>query len=1284
MQTRVKQFFKVFLFAAFLTCFLFSGFFGKAQIFDRKIIWNQPVHLELPGEEVRQILTFMGSVTKEGLGTLPVFYETSILPSNAGNVKSAHLLMAVYEPLTPEELSAVAPIDRIPDSIRVSCSKGDQQKRPCLEVSFLPLRRNPATGIFEKVTSFILSVEMENRPAACPENASPAYASHSVLATGNWYKMSLGANGIYKIGYADLLKSGLNVATIDPRNIRIYGNGGGMLPEANSMPRADDLIENSIMVIGEEDGRFDEGDCILFYGQSPDRWTFNQKDLGFHHIKNLYSDRTCYFLTTDLGPGKRVTTEPSVTVPATNSFNRFDDFAFYEKDDINLIKSGKQWFDQQYFDVTTTRNYSFSFPNVDAASPVRIYANLAARSFSGSTSFAVLGNGQSLMNIVIPPTTDYYLDTFAHTGDGVGSLNTANPVIEVKLVYSRHSQNAIGYLNYLELNAVRLLKMAGSQMNFRALNSVGKSRISEFTLTPNGQPITIWDVSHGGDVRQIETRLSGNDYIFRVPTDSLREFIAFDGSIYYSPDWIGKIPNQDLHGAEIADYLIVTHPAFIQEAEQLAAFHRQNSNLSVLVTTPDLIYNEFSSGVQDISAIRDFVRMMFNRAEPGNEPKYLLLFGDGSYDYKNRVQNNTNIVPTFESIESLDPVESYVSDDFFVLLGQNEGQNASGSLDMGVGRFPVTNIQEAKEAVNKVFHYCSNSDSVKNDWRNLICLVADDQDQGGNLFIGYSEDLEDLIVQENSVYNFDKIYLDAYTQVSTPGGARYPEVNEAINKRVGKGALIVNYIGHGGEVGWSHERVLEVPDIRNWKNFDNLPVFVTATCEFTRFDDPERVSAGEWVFLNPRGGGIALFTTTRATYASTNQTLLENFYANTFKKIDGEYYKMGDLILLSKNPTGSGPSTRKFVLLGDPALEMTYPKLNVVTTSINSNTNVSLPDTLQALSEVTIGGEVQNVDGERATGFNGTLFSTVYDKASEIFTKGQDGSPPVKFYLRNNPIYKGKVSIENGLFSFTFIVPKDIAIKYGIGRISYYARDPETDANGMDETIVVGGYNNEALIDENGPEVKLFMNDRKFISGGITNQNPVLIADVIDESGINTVGNGIGHDITAILDGKTTEPYILNDYYVADLNTVKSGYISYPLSTLSDGTHQLSLKVWDVYNNSSEAGIEFVVVPSAEFALQHLLTYPNPFQDHTTFSFETNQSNTSMEVEIRIYNLYGGLLKTIRQTLYSNGYRVEPVTWNGTSDYGWKIDSGTYVYKLTLLLPDGSTCHKTSKLVIIR
>jgi len=1270
-------YFKMVLFAIFFITSL-SAVYSQPVHQHRILKWFPVKKVEIGPADSMQVLSFRGAASQvETYGFLPVFLEMFPLDSPDDDLLNLAIENPVYGEIPKVELSGMKDLNKITSSIIPEHSVSVQRNNAFLSISFVPIRKNTEKGTFEKLLSFDLVYKIRENSEVSLKKPSRVFADHSVLSTGAWFKMSIPLSGIYIIRAKDLKSIDPAFSTVDPNTIQIFGNEGGMLPEANATPRIDDLRELSIQVVTTDPAKLNDNDYIIFYAKGPDTWQYNNTDHLFHHQKNLYSNYSYCFLTYGQASGKRVASEPSVTQSPNTIISRFNDFVFHEPAEINLIKSGRAWFSKDLFELTTTRDYTFNFADLDFSTPVSISATVAAHCTSSPTSFVLYANGQQLSSVSIPVVGSYYTDIYAYEGTLTHTYTSSGNSIDIKLDYIRPTTDGTGYMRSLEMNFMHNLVLSTGQMAFRAVSGLGAGQVSEFHLTSGSQPVTVWDVSDPAAVKSIVTTQSNNLVVFRLPTDSLREFTAFDGTSFYSVQSFIKVDNQDLHGTGNPDLVIVTHPDFINQANTLAGFHQQHDHMNVMVTTPDKIYNEFSSGAQDITAIRDFMKMIYDRSGK-TAPKYLLMFGDASYDYKDRLLSNTNFVPTYESSESLNPVFSIVTDDYFGLMDDNEGQGSSGSLDIGVGRFPVQTTVQADAAVKKVIHYSSNSDSVRNDWRNMICFVADDWDDGMH------EENADTVHIYDSAYNIDKIYLGAYDRISTPGGLRYPDVNEAINQRIAKGALIMNYVGHGGVLGWAHARVLEIPQITSWKNFDNMPVFLTATCEFSYFDDPSWTSAGEEVFLNPNGGGIALLTTTRPTYADGNVRLTTGFYLNAFRKTNGKYPALGDLIMDSKNFAGGDANARKFVLLGDPALQMAYPQLHVVTTSITTNSHTSGSDTIKALSTVTITGEIRDDNGNRVPGFNGTVIPTVYDKLSEITTTPLEGESPFHFSIRKNVIYKGKIIVTAGQFSFSFIVPKDIAYNFGNGKISYYAKNESTDANGYDLDIIVGGYNNEASQDNEGPAIRLFMNDTTFVSGGITDQNPKLVAFLSDSSGINTVGNGIGHDLTATLDDDSRSLKILNDYYVADLNTFRHGVITYPFFGLVDGLHTVTLKVWDVYNNSSEASIEFLVVSSAQFVVQHLFNYPNPFFDRTTFSFEYNQPNTNLYVQIDIYSLTGQRVKTLRQPLYSNGYRANTIEWDGSGDNGARIGSGIYVYNVSVTMPDGSTTQKSSKLVVIR
>jgi hypothetical protein len=817
-------------------------------------------------------------------------------------------------------------------------------------------------------------------------------------------------------------------------------------------------------------------------------------------------------------------------------------------------------------------------------------------------------------------------------------------------------------------------------MAFRDVESIGEGTISRFEIQNCQSSCLLWDVSNQNSVNQIPLSIIGNTGSFNTSTNQLKEFIVFNPEgDFPSPKIIGTIQNQNLHALPQTDMLIVCPDKFISHASQIADFHRNNDNLHVTVVTQKDIFNEFSSGCPDVSAIRNFVKMFYERANNESEMiKYLLLFGDGSFDNKSDRENNTNQLLTYQSENSLSPTQSFVTDDFFGLLDNDEGE-ASGMLDIGIGRLPVNTVDEAQTVVNKITNYNS---AEKGDWQTMICFIGDDEDNNTHV-----RDANLLATQvENSYpqYRVKRIFLDDFEQITTSAGQEYPEVNTEINESINKGTLIMNYTGHGNENGLAHEHILMIDDINSWKNSVRFPLFMTATCEFSRFDNYKKLSAGEIILLRNNGGGIGLFTTTRLVFSSPNFSLNQNFYNFAFEQNqDGDFYRLGDIMRFTKNATSSGINKRNFTLLGDPALRLNYPEHKAIGTHLN-DISISQPiDTLKALSEIKITGKIISANGDDLSGFNGTLYPTVYDKANTKSTLGNDGIP-FEYTSQTNILYKGKASIKNGTFDFTFFVPKDINYQYGMGKISYYASGISTDAAGFTNNIVVGGTNPDAGNDKTGPEIELFMNDEQFTSGGMTNENPLFLAIVQDSSGINTVGNAIGHDLIAILDQKTDQPIELNDFYESDIDNYKKGKITYQLTDLKTGEHEIQLKVWDNVNNSSIAKLDFVVAESADLVIKHLLNYPNPFTTNTGFYFEHNQTSGSLDVLIQILTVSGKLIKTIETTVNSIGNRVGPIQWDGKDDFGNSIGRGVYFYRVKVRADNGKTVNKFQKLVILK
>ena len=1205
----------------------------------------------------------------------PIFREQIPLQFSSGEFK-AKLLNPYFREVEPDEYKLLEGVS-IQEKILIKSEKRVISNKPSLYYEFIPLRKNLKNGKIEKLISFDLELEVV---AASSNENSFQFKSESVLSSGRWFKIKISEDGVYKLTRDQLLAMGLDVSSVNPRNLRIYGNGGGMLPESNDDTKYDDLIENAIEVVGESDGSFDTEDYVLFYGQSPHRWGFNEETKDFEHLKNIYSDFTYYFINADLGVGKRIKIQEPLAVTPNFVVDEFEDHIAHENDDHNLINSGRNWYGE-VFDATTVRSFGFEFPNLLTSKDVQLDVGIAARSSSiSSMDVSVNGNAVNKINvsginfsIPYPP--------YARLGSMSSSFKMNNENFDISLNYTKPNPSSMAWLDYIRIIAWRKLIFSGKQMQFRNSESLGEGRISKFLISQANASVRIWNLTNPQNVSSLNASQSGNELSFVLATDSLLEFVVFDGEEYLSAEFVEEVANQNYHGQDPVDFIIISPGEFKAEAERLGQFHLNNDGLSYCVVDPDLIYNEFSSGAQDISAIRNFIRMLYKRGNTGNQPKYLLLFGDASFDYKDRISDNTNFVPTWESSSSTAIIVSYNTDDFYGLLDGGEGFNVRGGLDIGIGRIPVRNLDQARQMVDKIIHYSGNSEAVMGSWRNTICLVGDDQDN--NTYVRDSEQMASFIDNSYSNINTDKIYFDAYPQVSTPGGQRYPEVKKAINDEVKKGALLINYIGHGGETGWAHERVLEVQDINAWTNINRLPVFVTATCEFTRFDNPELESAGELVLLNENGGGIALLTTTRATSAGANFQLNKQVFKHVFEKENGEYQRLGDIIKNSKNAIGNGTNAQKFVLVGDPALRLALPQDSIATLEINHHPTQASHDTLKAMAEVNVKGSIYDKSGVQNQNFNGILYPVVYDKSSKIRTLGQDNNSfEQEFEVQSNILYKGKVSVINGNFEFTFVVPKDIAYNYDFGRISYYAQSDEVDAWGCYEDIIIGGFSEAQITDNEGPSIQLYLNDKFFENGGLTNSKPFIYANISDESGINTLGNGIGHDIVAVIDENYNQSYVLNEFFESDLDSHKTGSIIYPLSELAPGKHNLELKVWDILNNSSTAMIEFEVVDDTEALIQDLKNFPNPFSAFTYFSFNHNQANKTINFEIQIFALDGKKVKSILKSINPGGFSSGNIFWNATSDSGSKLDAGIYLYRILI---DGSEIDgaMTKKMIII-
>jgi len=1166
-------------------------------------------------------------------------------------------------------------------------------------------------GIYKKLTSFTINYSVSaNRSTLNKSNNASRIITNSVLSNGEWYRFYVDTTGVFRITKNFLNQLGVNTNSINPRNLRLFGNGGRMIPYSNSEVYPFDLTENAIKIVGEEDGSFDDQDYILFYAEGPKVYSVESNT----NI-NCYTDKTYYYINIGSENGKRIQplSQPSGNIDLM--IDTFHDYKFHEIDEHNLAEVGRRWFGDR-FDIDNDKTFEFDFPNLVTSEPVNFKVYVASTSET-PTSMQVNINGSSVTTLNLSGASEPNLATESFFN---GNVNVNSSNLSVNLVYNNGGNpSGIGYLDYISIEATRALSFEGGQFRFQNNQVDQASGIGQYNITNASGIDEIWDVTNLYNITNYLNSDSSNTISFTSTLGTLKTYVAVTSSDYFEPqmDSNRTISNQNIKGTifldnqgqfQDIDYLIVAPNNMASQAEQLAQINRNQYKLNVKVATLDEIYNEFSSGNQDVGAIRNLVKYIYdNASSPENRIKYVCLFGDSSFDYKDRIRNNTNVVPSWHAYNSFNLTNSYISDDFYGMMDDSEGtmQN-SDKLDIAVGRILADTPQRATDIIAKIESYYI--DASFGSWRNNFVVVSDDVDQDWEGIIQSTTDnIGNMVAQEKPFINVTKIHSDSFEQQTSAGGERYPKAKEALINAIENGALVVNYFGHGGEDGLMQERIIEIPDAQDLGNVCKLNCFVTVTCEYTKFDNPFRATAGEYTYWNKTGGAIGLITTTRQIFVSTGITfnnVLEEYlfsFSDNDTYPDNEYPSMAEALRLTKiDPSIANQSQRRLVFfIGDPAMKLTFPKPNIRLTKINDVPIGQAVDTLKALSHIKLSGEVTDISGNVLNNYTGTLSTTIYDKPIDRQTLANDGTRlngqliKLDYTTLGEIIFRGQASITNGLFDFDFVVPRDIGIPVGYGRVSFYAKteNPIQDQTGVSiNTVQIGGLNENAAEDNIGPTIKLYMNDENFVSGGITNESPSLLAKLEDENGINT-SSGIGHDIVAIIDNDETNPFVLNDYYQTDVDDYQKGTVSYPLRNLEPGLHTLTLKVWDVYNNSSISEIQFIVHDeNQELVINNVLNYPNPFVNYTEFWFNHNSSEP-LDVSIQIFTVSGKLVRTLNgqtnaEACCNNGASSlsRNIVWDGRDDFGDKIGKGVYIYKLTVrsnLL--NKKVEKIEKLVIL-
>ena len=1107
-----------------------------------------------------------------------------------------------------------------------------------------------------------------------PKAQIQTYTSSSVLKQGKFVKIAVTTTGIYKLTYSDLSSMGVN-----PADVRIFGYGGEPLNQHFSTAFPDDLPEVAIHMEKGSDGVFNAGDYILFYAKGVNKWTYNQSSDLFTHSLNTYSEKGYYFVSSDAGTGKKIEakTFPSPGGATVVPIESFTDYYVHEKELYNLANSGKDFYGE-IFESVNTFNYSITFPNIIVSQPIRVRLDVAANASTSSTFSMQLDNAQT-KQLNVPAFNDNSYQK-AMAARGVLSFTPTGNAVNLKLVYNRPNSSARAYLNFFEINAQRKLKLDGTYMPFQHTSLLGSGSYAHYKLSNATASVQIWDVTDAENIGRVETTLTKDTLNFIAPATTLKQFIALDPSQsagFSKPEIIGSIDNQDLHAMPQAEMLIITHSRFLSQAEKLAQAHRSMDNLRVNVVTNEQVFNEFSSGTPDATAYRRFAKMFYDRAKTtgttADAPKYLLLFGKGTFDNRKLISTSgENLILTYQADESLNETQSYVTDDYFGFLKDNEGSSiSSATLDLGVGRFPVKSTDEADVVVNKTINYMKNANNGK--WKNQLCFLADDGDNA--LHMNQADNIARIVEESVPAYKVTKIYLDAYKQEINASGETYPVARKQMHDQLAKGLLYFNYTGHASALGMSNENIISISDILSLSN-TVLPLWVGATCDFLQFDN-RTVSAGENVVLNENGGGIGIFSAARPVYANENFDVNRYFTDYLFRKVNGEHYRIGDVLAIAKNKVGPQINKLSYVYMGDPAIKLAYPTKNVVNTvSINNKTT---SDTLTALSVAEVKAEVTDLNGTKITDFNGVAYVDVYDKKVSITTQNNNNEGAMTYTDRPNVLFSGKVTVTNGDISFKFMLPKDIKYNFGTGRINYYAVSDNDyyEAQGNYENFIVGGTNPSVEYETDGPEINLYLNSLQFNDGDKVNETPQLIAYINDKNGINKVGSGIGHDILLTLNNDPSQSKVLNDYFESNANSYTDGVLKYKLSSLSDGEYTLTLKAWDLLNNSSEKTIRFKVVNGLTPSIFTVSNYPNPAKDGTTILVSHDRPETVLKTKVEIFNLAGAKLWEFNQN------NADQISWDLRAADGRKVRGGLYIYKVSIQTTNSDTYSKSNKLLII-
>ncbi len=1099
------------------------------------------------------------------------------------------------------------------------------------------------------------------------------WAQSSLLSKGKWVKIGTTKQGIYKITGGQLLSMGFALP-ISSNKIQIFGFDLDRLNEKVPNNPIIGLLESAIEVQDGGDGQVEEKDNILFYAPGTINWKWEESVQQYIHLKTTVGDTLYYFVTVGEN-GKRISKSINQGV-AQKNIDNYTSHLLFETDSVNLLNSGKEWLGIPMglgAGKLAKINYPLNLSNIIWSDPVQFRSKYVASSYQTAGVFNLKLNDINIKSTSINPVSGIVYDAAANSvtdsfSTVLNQRDFGNIVsnISLNINYTR-SNNSSGWIDFIELHAKSNLNFSFTKaFGFNAINDNSNTAVVQYNISGADSSAAVWNVTNAFSPIAIPLIINNSIANFKAASLMTQSYFALKQLAYETPTFSAVITNQDLASFPETDYIIITAPAYENAAKKLQQFHKIKHGYKVSVLSPNSIFNEFSGGQVSPIAIRNFIKYLQNKATLNGykAPQYLLLLGIGNFN-GSKINLATQI-PSFESAASNEILNTYSSDDFYAILASGDDINYPNSirkLGISVGRIPARTSAEADTVIAKIINYQSGTN--KGVWQNQITWIADDGDY--NLHLQDAESISNNLKLKAPNWNHRKYYLDLYPTESSTTGPTYPLANIDIKQSVNNGTLVLNYTGHGNYLRLAEEAVITAKEISQWNNSNTLPLFITASCDFAPFDQPQLSPIGFDALMQNKNGVVGLVSASRLVFAYSNKQINELYIQQLLTPQQNGIYPTIGLALKNAKmenwaQNGDHLNAFKFNLMGDPALSLASPKLKIELSEINQKLFIGKDSLASGVKSNLIGKVVS--EGILQTDFTGEVDFILFDAVQEKSTLGnQSSSIATKIKTQETVLYHGKATVNKGIFYIDFVLPIELSTQSSPLRMQWYAYNANTEALGICDSIYVKNAVNKDLLDVKGPVIKTFISDTNFISGGWANANTDLLVHLKDTSGIQTSGHSLGHDLQLIIDNDLRSPIVLNNYYSTVTDKYDEGWIKYSLPIFSEGKHEIIIKAWDLLGNGSRDTIYLEIPNTNKLMVSHLTNAPNPFINQTRFSFDVNITTEPIQSILELYDTKGTKLFEMKMGSRFVSSKIV-LDWNGLDSGGARIEPGLYFYKI--------------------